>query len=49
MDRERESSEWEKIKKERIRVTKVMRKEGLDTNLDRGINKIIISKFIDER
>ena len=48
MDREREGSEWEKIKK-RIRVTKVMRKEGLDTNLDRGINKIIISKFIDQR
>ena len=30
-------------------MTKVERKGGLHTNIDRGINKIIILKFIDQR
>ena len=37
-----------KKEKRRTRVTKVKRKFWLDTNIDRGINKIEISKFIDQ-
>ena len=37
----------ERKKTERNRVTTVKRNGGLDTNIDRGINKIEISQFID--
>ena len=48
--RERESERSEgKKKKEELGSQRFREKGGFDTRRDRGINKILISKFIDQR